>query len=330
MSILSLAQSALGVGIPVLCYHQVRPESGMTPQKFGGHLDLLRKMGFRTIGLSRLFKAVTGGTALLGPAMVITFDDCTLDNWVYAVPELIQRDMVGVFFAITDFLRPGQARPRADQAAPLEPIPAFPDIMRNALHGHVQGFMNQAEIQSLVHDLGMEVYSHSAAHQACFINSEHAGFLADNSHWSHRFLCGPDSPPETPVHPVGSAYAHAGFGLDRHGRPLELNPEPARLAFCLEDFSASRIFLESVLNRPCPFLCLPWGQYDGVTLKAAAQAGYSGVLNLDRTPVGPGTDPMRTGRLAVRDRKSRPWLALKTLALSLKTLAPLAGGGKQP
>jgi glycosyltransferase involved in cell wall biosynthesis len=52
-TLLSLTQSLLGASIPVLCYHQVRPESGMTPQKFGSHLDLIRRMGFETINLAR-------------------------------------------------------------------------------------------------------------------------------------------------------------------------------------------------------------------------------------------------------------------------------------
>ena len=34
------------------------------------------------------------------------------------------------------------------------------------------------EVRAVVHDLGMEVFSHSAAHQACFTSTERIGFLA--------------------------------------------------------------------------------------------------------------------------------------------------------
>lgn len=326
MSALSLAQAILGTSIPVLCYHQVRPKSGMTPEKFGSHLDLLTKFGFQTISLARLHRILLGQERLAGSPVVITFDDCTLDNWVYAVPELLRRGMRGVFFAITDFLQPGQLRPRADQTEQPATVPVFGEIMQQALRGNCDGFMNQSEVRAVLHDLGMEVYSHSAAHQACFTSTERIGFLGDNRHWSHAALCGWDSTAGTPVHPVGSAYVHAGFGLDWNGQPLTLQTQGERLAFCLEDFSSSKLRLESVLSQPCPFLCLPWGEYDEITLAAAKQAGFQGVLNLKAGHVGPGTDPMRIGRLAVKDRKTQAWLGLKTGLLAHKTLAPLAKG----
>lgn len=287
----------------------------MTPHRFGQHMDVIHKLGLRSIPLSRLFRIINGQEHMDRPFVVITFDDCTADNWIYAVPELLRRKMVGVFFAITDFLVPGEIRPRADQTRSTDPGQPFPEIMRDAIAGNCQGFMTQAEVRTLVHDLGMEVYSHSAAHQACFTTRNVCGVLGDNRHWSHEALSG-QSDPTTPVHAVGSAYAHPGFGLDWHGHPLNLMPEHNRLQFCLNDFSRSKHMLETLLEQQCPYLCLPWGHYDKVTLDAARQAGYAGALTLDRTPVGLGTDPMRVGRLAVKDGKSHWWLAIKTMLMT--------------
>ena len=326
MNLMALSQSVLGMGIPVLCYHQVRPESGMTPEKFGRQMDLLSKLGLETISLARLHRIILGQDQPTGPSVVVTFDDCTLDNWVYAVPELLRRGMRGVFFAITDFLVPGQVRPRADQGWQPTDMPPLGDIMRRAIRGHCEGFMNHGEVRALVRETGMEVYAHSAAHQACFINGDHAGFLCEGKHWSHEALCGPDCPPDTPVHPVGSAYAHGGFGLDWTGQSLTLRTREERLAFCLEDFTSSRTRLENILEQPCPFLCLPWGEYDDVTLEAARAAGYQAVLNLAGGYVGKGTDPMRIGRLAVKDRKTLAWLAAKAGLLSIRPLASLVRG----
>ncbi|GAB6111168.1 polysaccharide deacetylase family protein [Desulfomicrobium salsuginis] len=325
MKPLSLLQSTLGGSIPILCYHQVRPDSGMTPEKFGSHLDLLAGMGFKSISLKHLLEIIQGNRRMVGPSVVLTFDDCTLDNWVYAVPELLRRGMCAAFFAVTDFLAPGKARPRADQGGQGTPVPSLGEIMRRALKGHFEGFMNHDEVRAMVLEAGMEVYSHSAAHQACFINRVRQGVLGDNLHWSHEALCGP-APADTQVHRVGSAYAHAGFGLDWAGRPLTLTTPEERLAFCLDDFSRSKAHLESVLEKPCPFLCLPWGEYDDITLEAARQAGYEGVLNLRAGYVGPGTDPLRIGRLAVKDRKSRSWLGAKATLLSTRATASLVRG----
>lgn len=325
MNLVALAQSALGGSIPVLCYHQVRPDSGMTPEKFGRHLDLLARMGLKSISIEHLFDIVRGRRAMEGPSVVLTFDDCTLDSWVYAVPELLRRGMRASFFAITDFLVPGKARPRSDQGGMGTSVPPLGEIMRTAVKGRCGGFMNHDEIRAMVREAGMEVYSHSAAHQACFISQAHTGLLRENRHWSHEALCGP-APAETPVHPVGSAYAHAGFGLDWDGRPLTLGSPEERMAFCVDDFSNSKRTLEGILGKPCPFLCLPWGEFDGVTLAAAREAGYDGVLNLQAGFVGPGTHPFRIGRLAVKDRKSRAWLALKAALLCLRPTAGLVRG----
>lgn len=333
MNILSRTQALLGASIPVLCYHQVRPNSGMTPQKFGRHLDLLGKLGFQTISLVNLHRIILGQERLMAPSVVITFDDCTLDNWVYAVPELVRRNMRGVFFAVTDFVRPGQPRLRADQTGQPDAVPAFGEIMRQALSGNYDGFMNQSELRLLVHEMGMEVFSHSAAHQACFTRSDQVGVLGDNMHWSHEALCGTDSTAATPVHPVGSAYAQAGFGRNWDGQPQTVGTDAERLAFCAKDFAASKEKLEILLTLPCPFLCLPWGEHDGVTLEAARQAGYHGALSLEAGYVGPGIDPMRIGRLAVKDRKNLAWLGLKVLLLAHQTLAPWVSGshsGRRP
>lgn len=324
MNLIMHSQSLFGASIPILCYHQVRPDSGMSPQKFGRQLDLIKKLGFQTISLATLHRIILGQMPQTSPSVVITFDDCTLDNWVFAVPELLRRDMHGVFFAITDFIQPGQIRLRADQTMQPPTVPAFDEIMRLALSENREGFMNEAEIRAVVHDLGMEVYPHSAAHQACFTRAEQSGTLGDNRHWSHAALCGQDARADAAVYPVGSSYAHAGFGLDWNRRPLALKTEQERLAFCLKDFSAAKTRMEDLLAQPCSFLCLPWGECDDITLAAAKKADYQGVLTLDAGYVGPGIDPMRIGRLAVKDRKTLSWLGLKTLLLAHRMMAPWA------
>ena len=304
MKLLSIAQHFFGKSIPVLCYHQVRPNSGMTPVKFGQQLDMLSKMGFKSLRLDHLYKIINRDEPLNEAFIVITFDDCTLDNWTYAVPELLRRGMHGVFFAITDFMVQGRIRPRSDQGAKESCLPPMEEIMGRAIKGDCSGFMNVEELRALIHETGMEVYSHSAAHQACFTSNDPAGVLGDNRHWSHEHLCGPDCAPETIVHPVGSAYAHSGFGRSWDGGPLAIGTQEERLAFCIDDFSRSKRRLEDALKIDCPFLCLPWGEYDEVTLEAAKKSGFNGILTLDRARVGAGTDAMRIGRRAIKDGRS--------------------------
>lgn len=119
----------------------------------------IQKLGFQTISLAHLHDVITGRKKLQTPSVVVTFDDCTLITGCTRY-RTSRRGMRGVFFAITDFLVPGQPRPRADQTDRPETVSSFFEIMRSALDGHCAGFMNQAEIRTLVHDLGMEVYAH--------------------------------------------------------------------------------------------------------------------------------------------------------------------------
>jgi hypothetical protein len=90
-------------------------------------------------------------------------------------------------------------------------VPSLGEIMRRAIQGHFEGFMNHDEVRAMVREAGMEVYSHSAAHQACFINPVRQGTLGDNLHWSHEPCAGRlprtplSTPSEAPTHMPASA-----------------------------------------------------------------------------------------------------------------------------
>ncbi len=320
MNLLALAQTVFGARVPILCYHQVRPESGMTPQQFGRQLDLLLALGLRTMRLDALLESLASGKRPSDPSVVLTFDDATVDNWIHAVPELVKRNMTAAFFTITDFIAPGVPRVRADEATAPPTTENFGQVMARAVRGDCSGFMNQDELRFVERDLRMEVYAHSAAHQACFVSTRQVGLLGQAMHWSHPLLCPPNSPPGTPVHDVGSAYANNGFGPSWQGRPLDLHGPEHRARFCLEDFSRAKRSLEQLLGHSCPFLCLPWGQYDDITLTAAAKAGYQAVLTLDRTTSHDSRSGILTfGRMAVKDGKSTAWFLRKLLLHSLGT-----------
>lgn len=75
--------------VPVLMYHHVRPEAGMiacTPENFEDQLRWLQKQGYRSLTLAEFNEHLNGKD--VGKAVLITFDDGYLDNWVYAYPLL--------------------------------------------------------------------------------------------------------------------------------------------------------------------------------------------------------------------------------------------------
>jgi peptidoglycan/xylan/chitin deacetylase (PgdA/CDA1 family) len=307
--------------IPVLCYHQVSPHYGITPKTLDKHLSLISRLGFTTITLDELYAIITGKHKQTRPSVVITFDDCTLDNWVYAMPVLVRRNMHGVFFAITRFLDSGPARwQQKDQPSKLPQSLSTPEALTKSFRGDRTGFMNKEEVRYAVHDLSMDIQSHMATHQPCFISQDPVGTLADDMHWSHRLLLPPDASSTAPVFDVGSAYAYEGHGLAMDGSDLagHIGTPELRRQFCLTEARESRQTLESITHTPCDFLCWPWGHFDHISLEAAREAGYKATFTLERGYVGPGSDPMRICRIPVGNTKSPGWLRRKLLVYGSK------------
>lgn len=299
--------------IPVLCYHQISPFHKILPNVFESHLSLIRSLGFRTLSLTDLYYLIVRKKKSVPASVLITFDDCTLDNWLYAVPLLKKWGMKGSFFAITDFIGSGEVRSSEAVSQGHLSLDATPAALTRAIRlRDFSGFMNEAELASTVHDFGMEVYSHTASHQYCFISSIPTGTLKTSTHWSAPLLS-ESSSPDTPTYPLGSAYAYEGHGKAWDGCDLSerIGTPEKRSEFCYQELIRSKNKLERILGQECPFLCWPWGEYDQISLEAAKRAGYKGTLTLERGYVGPGSDPMRICRIPVGNSKSTKWLERK-------------------
>lgn len=306
MSNIYFAKYLLGPSIPIICYHQVRPNSGMTPEKFGKQLDWIAKIGFQTITLAEMYQSIVQKKRVDEPSIVITFDDCTVDNWIYAIPELKQRKMKASFFAITDFIKEGKARTYENIIKKNNNDISFDVIMKNVFTGNFEGFMNTEEIFLASDKYKMEIYSHTASHQACFTTNHTRSTTKNKNHWSYDTLRGKYEKKNSLTYSIGSAYAFSGFGHGWDNNILKINTPEQRHKFCVDEFLKSRIFLENLLHKSCPFLCLPWGQYDNVTLAAAKAAGYSAVLTLEKQNHINDKGPLkihRLGRLAIKDKK---------------------------
>jgi glycosyltransferase involved in cell wall biosynthesis/peptidoglycan/xylan/chitin deacetylase (PgdA/CDA1 family) len=230
-----------------------------------------------------------------------------VSHWLYAAPLLAERGMTGVFFAVTDFIRPGPVRGRAE--AP-RPMPASEAFRRALATGDCAAFMNESELAALVQDLGMEVYSHSAAHKGCFRSLRRTGSLSARAHWSVWGIYGEEHD-GLPLFERGSAYAYNGYWPRfRAGAApaFTFRSDADRYAFCLEDLQRSLHRISGINRAPRQLLCWPWGQFDRVALDACRNAGFSGAFTLERSPNGPGTDPFNLGRIRVGPTKTAQWL----------------------
>ena len=304
--------------LPVLCYHAIDAADGAggaighSRSVFAQHLDLIHALGFVTISTAHLLDICAGSRPLDRRYVVLTFDDALASHWLDAAPMLAARGMTGVFFAVTDFIRPGGPRSRAEAPPPMDAGSAF---RRAVAEGDCTGFMNESELAALVHDMGMEVHSHSASHRSCFRNLKRKARLSDGAHWGTWGIY-PEPDGGLPVFERGSAHAYDGFWpAFRPGEipAFRLRSEAERQAFCREDLGRSVQRIAGINRAERQLLCWPWGQYDAVGEEACRAAGFSGAFTLERLPIGPGTDPFRLGRIRVGPTKTAQWLRMRLL-----------------
>ncbi|MBN2141377.1 MAG: glycosyltransferase [Desulfovibrionaceae bacterium] len=297
----------LGHSVPVLCYHNMNETDGLSPGLFEEHLEAILEAGYRTVSANRLLEHVQGGRRLRGRCLVLTFDDCHLSNWLFAAPALAKRDMTGTFFAVTDFI--GQGQKRTPDSAPAET--SLPEAFRAALRDRdYSGFMNRAELEALVRDLGMEVFAHGARHQGCFRSLRQEGVFDSRAHWSLLGIY-PEQDPALPAFEIGSAYAYNGFWpyRDAKGLGFRLRSDAQRLEFCARDMARSLERIRAINNAGAQLFCWPWGQFDALSQTALREAGFQAAFTLERWPNRPGGDPFRLSRLGVAKTKSASWLA---------------------
>lgn len=88
--------------VPILLYHHVSPERDMTPVRFESQLRWIQDQGYSTLTMDDLVSGLQRTTRLPGKAIVITFDDGYLNNWLHAFPVLQKLQMKVVIYLVTD------------------------------------------------------------------------------------------------------------------------------------------------------------------------------------------------------------------------------------
>lgn len=310
--------------VPVLCYHKVSYAGGITPERFTEHLEYLQNNGFETISAELLYNFMSNNVKLPKKPVVITFDDCSLDNWVYAIPLLNKYNFSGIFFAITNFIGDGEKRaqfPNKNLPEILDAKTSFINVLKNS---DKTQFMNKNEIYSAVHDFGHEVYSHSVNHQMCFKSMKLIGNYPEKFHWGIYGIYN-EVKQGTKYFDKGSAYAYDGFWpIEENGKVIfKKRNTDERYHFCLKEFKESKEYLENILNKPIDFFCWPWGHFDKVSMQALKDSGYKGSFTLERFPNSYGTNPFYINRIGVNDKDNIKWLSQKLNIYSNKITATI-------
>jgi len=279
--------------VPILCYRNISPVCGITPEEFRTHLDWLADRDWTSLPLDQAIDYLKGGEPPPPRSYVLTFDDCYLDNWVHAAPLLREAGVCASFGVVTAYLHDGPLRPDAATAgADLRGLPVARDAWDLAVERNdPTAFMNRAELRDLVRNQGHGLFGHTHTHQACFRSDRPIDRQPGDIHPGVRgiYLELRDG---LPMYPSGSAYAHNGFwpeSSDLLDPKLAERTTSERIEFCLNEFTLCRERLEQLTGAPARAMSWPWGEYDDVAVEAALLAGYEAALSMDCGANRPGT-----------------------------------------
>jgi peptidoglycan/xylan/chitin deacetylase (PgdA/CDA1 family) len=153
--------------LPILMYHHVSPKPGLvtiSPENFAAQMAWLAANDYRTIDSPDLERFLNGAH-LPERAVLLTFDDGYLDNYVHAYPVLKRYGQHALIFAVTNWIGDGPARPTAAETGepPLFNHRDCHERIRSGLADDV--IMRWSEIERTRDDGVFEFHSHTASHQ---------------------------------------------------------------------------------------------------------------------------------------------------------------------
>lgn len=154
--------------VPVLIYHHVNPHRGdtvtITPEAFAGQMECLHRAGFRTLTVEQLLQCVKDGADPGPRAVLLTFDDGWLDNYLYAYPVLKRYGFTATFFLVTD-----RVEAAGSGHFPLPAgVPGHEESKRLIAGGDAgEVVLNWGLVREMVAEGLVAFYSHTRTHRGC-------------------------------------------------------------------------------------------------------------------------------------------------------------------
>ena len=155
--------------IPVLLYHHINYHKGdmvtITPEVFERQMEYLHRAGYRTLKINELLSYINGEFTLnQNAAVVVTFDDGWLDNYLYAFPVLKRYKINAAIFIVTD---------RTEKASEnIKEVPSSVPTHRESKLLIAEGnshrvVLNWEHVKEMLDSGLVEFYSHTKRHINC-------------------------------------------------------------------------------------------------------------------------------------------------------------------
>lgn len=206
--------------LPILTYHSVGRQmpdwawSDLTTPfaVFDDHLRALRRAGYRSVTMQEWNAHARGQRAIDGKAVVLTFDDGYLDNWVFAAPLLERHGFTGTVLVTPEFVQ------RDDAVRPT---------LRDAWQGRVaeadlpvRAFMSWEELRRVSRSGVLDVQCHAMTHTWYPVSDEIVDFHhPGDAHYWLDWNQAPQSKPDYLAH-LGQSIVPWGTPVYAHEKSL--------------------------------------------------------------------------------------------------------------
>lgn len=154
--------------VPVLAYHHVNEHKGdmvtVTPEVFARQMRYLKDAGYRTLRTSELLSYINGELSLDEKAVMITFDDGWLDNYVHAFPILKKYNINATVFITTDWIE--ESSGKAPDLNAQIPDHKASDALVGRGEGH-KVVLNWELVGEMAGSGLIEFHSHTKSHRKC-------------------------------------------------------------------------------------------------------------------------------------------------------------------
>lgn len=158
-------------GIPIFLYHQVQPNSKVTPELFEKHLLWLTKKGYHTMTMSEYIEEGANKKTVL-----LTLDDGYYDNYKYVFPLLKKYNMKATIFLNTLYIAEKRTKEEEIEENGVANQKAILQYIETSCAESPQ-YMSWKEIQEMYDSGLVDFQAHSHKHMAVFSDNKLQGFF---------------------------------------------------------------------------------------------------------------------------------------------------------
>lgn len=201
-------------GIPIFLYHQIHPDSNVSPELFESHLAWLQKKGYQTITMSEFVEEGADKKTAL-----ITLDDGYYDNYKYVFPLLKKYQMKATIFLNTLYIAETRKQEEEIQGNALANQEAICKYLACGSAESTQ-YMSWEEIKEMYESGLVDFQAHSHKHMAVFSDIALQGFFTGKEQdCTDTYLYG-EVKEGYPIFKKRGEYALGGFEIKKEFFPI--------------------------------------------------------------------------------------------------------------